>query len=126
MMRRLGEKVAPAMLLWAPTSEALGLVTRPFALDLGELADQLPIAAVQIVFDRLPLCIEAKAGFALLVSRNPVVSYEFPLHVALHSHRKLNLSIKTGLTPIFLSVAWAPQRPSRLAQSLALAAKAGE
>jgi hypothetical protein len=52
------------------------------ALDLGELARQLPIAAVKIGFDRLALGFQAEARFPLLVRRNPVVSYEFPVNIA--------------------------------------------
>jgi hypothetical protein len=51
---------------------------RPLAgFHLGELGDQLPAAAIEIVQHGLPLGLEAKARFTLPVGRNPVIGDEF-------------------------------------------------
>jgi hypothetical protein len=53
---------------------------RPLAaLDLGVLGDELPVAAVEIVENRRPLCLEAETGLALLVGRNAEVGDEAAL-----------------------------------------------
>jgi hypothetical protein len=46
------------------------------ALDFGELANDAPIASVQVVGDSLALRLDAKAGFALFASGNPVICDE--------------------------------------------------
>src|ERR1019366_890771 len=50
------------------------------ALDLGELAHQLPPAAVQIVLDRLALRGDAIAVHALMIGGNAVICDEFAVH----------------------------------------------
>jgi hypothetical protein len=47
------------------------------ALDLGELADDLPVAAIQIGFNGLPLRVEAKTTSALPRCTDPVLGDEF-------------------------------------------------
>src|SRR5262249_17528764 len=51
-----------------------GAIRSATAFDLNKLADNPPVAAVEVVFDRLPLRLNAEAAFALLAASNPVVS----------------------------------------------------
>jgi hypothetical protein len=55
----------------------LGPIAVLAALDFHELGYQRPTTAVEVSLDGLALRFEAKARFALLISRNPVVSDEF-------------------------------------------------
>src|SRR5262249_52741681 len=43
-----------------------GAIRSAIAFDLNKLADNPPVAAVEVVFDRLPLRLNAEAAFALL------------------------------------------------------------
>src|ERR1700712_5409812 len=63
----------------------LGTVRVAFAaLDLDALADQLPLAPIEEVGDRLALGLQAKAAVALTLGRNPQVRDELALsHVVL-------------------------------------------
>ena len=49
------------------------------ALDLGELSDEAPAAAVQEVLDGFALCCKAEARAALAFCADPVVGDERPL-----------------------------------------------
>jgi hypothetical protein len=51
----------------------LGAVAALAGFNFGELADQLPVAAVEIVANGFALGLEAEAALALLVRRNPVI-----------------------------------------------------
>src|SRR5215470_13786965 len=55
----------------------LGAFTVLTALDLNELLRQAPRATVQVVQHRLPLSVQAEAGFALSIGRDPEVGDEF-------------------------------------------------
>src|SRR5690348_5879637 len=46
------------------------------AFDLDVFRDQLPVAAVEVVFNRLALPFDPKAALALLISRDPQITYE--------------------------------------------------
>ena len=58
-------------------SRELGAIAVFTALDFHELGYQRPTTAVEVSLDGVALRFEAKARFALLVRRNPVVRDEF-------------------------------------------------
>jgi hypothetical protein len=47
------------------------------ALNLGELSDQFPLTAIEVVVDSLPLGVEAQTASALAFGGNPEVRDEF-------------------------------------------------
>jgi hypothetical protein len=53
-------------------------------LDLSELGDQLPIAAIQVLLDGLPLRFKAKTRFPLASRRNSVISDELAAMIVFH------------------------------------------
>jgi hypothetical protein len=57
-----------------------GAVVTLAALDLGELGDQLPLAAVEKAPNRSLLGLKSEADLALLLRRDAVVADKFPAH----------------------------------------------
>src|SRR5262249_40067464 len=87
------DQLGPVLFTSRKRAGELRPIVAPAALDLDELAQQLPAATVEIVLHRLALRRDAVPSDALLVGRDPQIRDKFPTHGTLLYYTLPNVNV---------------------------------